>query len=60
VGGNGLEPPTVLESGGHLMVGQSDLLRKLVGQLLRQHRIEYTPSQRRHDRTVRRVLEPVT
>jgi 2-hydroxy-6-oxonona-2,4-dienedioate hydrolase len=50
----------VLESGGHLMVGQSDLVRNLVSQFLRQHRIESKPSQRKHDRTVRRVLEPAT
>lgn len=50
----------VLESGGHLMVGQSKLVRKWMNEFLHQHRLEPKRSERKHDRTVRRVLEPVT
>lgn len=49
----------VLESGGHLMVGQNKLVSKWATEFLRRHRVETKPSERKHDRTVRQVLEPV-
>ncbi|HEU4696171.1 MAG TPA: alpha/beta hydrolase [Sphingomicrobium sp.] len=45
----------VLESGGHLMIGQSERVREWVTDFLRGHR----KTARRIDRTVSKVLEPV-
>ena len=45
----------VLESGGHLMIGQSERVREWVTDFLRGHR----KTARRVDRTVSKVLEPV-
>jgi 2-hydroxy-6-oxonona-2,4-dienedioate hydrolase len=45
----------VLDSGGHLMVGQSGRVRKLVGDFLRRHHC----LKPQHDRHVAKVLEPV-
>ena len=51
----------VLESGGHLMVGQSKQVSDWVTNFLRRHAAhDRKPSARRKDQTVEKVLEPVS